>query len=118
MFKVNDKVLVYHDDRDPSPRVETVHKAHQKYVVLSDGSRFSRANGREWDGESYAQRFIELATTERLAQLEEARQEREDKVRATRLRDGIGRYLTKMGIEDLDALYAFLRERGMSAVVE
>jgi hypothetical protein len=60
MFNINERVFLYNDDNDLEPRVETVYKVHQKYVILMDGSRFSHGGG-EWKVVGSSRRIVLVA---------------------------------------------------------
>lgn len=116
MFQIGDKVFVFRDYNDADPRTDTVSGVNGNSVVLANGSRFTLA-GREWGkSKERLQGYIERFTASSLALVERRKYGKERAVQAFKLREAICEFVSMTPADDLDALYAHLRERGMPEV--
>jgi hypothetical protein len=115
MFQIGDTVLIFRSRYDIEPRQETVVRIGTKQLILSDGSRFT-IDGREWGNSGSSSCLtIKPATEERLAHLQWQR-EQELEERRLNLRNAVVRWIDRLPFAALEALYSFLRERGMPEV--
>lgn len=119
MFDIGDKVLVYRDHHDNAPRQRTVSKIQTTYVMLDDGSKFTKSGIAWGSSKNWFHSFIRHLDADLLAEVEAARAEQKATARKRANIKAIVRFVEHdMTPGELDRLAVHLRNMGMPAIEE
>lgn len=117
MFNIGDKVLVFKDHHDKSPRTETVYKSMPRKVVLMDGTAYT-ADGYQWgNSKSWFRSYIKHADEKTLAEVRAHKEYLAAEARKKATIKAIVSFVEyDMSSDEIDRLAAHLNNMGMPKV--
>jgi hypothetical protein len=108
------QVLCYRDHHSRAPRPSTVTKVTKTQVTIDTGEKFT-ADGREWgNSKAWFHSRIEIATPERLAEIEAERKRAALAEKQLLLKNTVLKFIANdMTPDEIEQLAARLRNMGM-----
>lgn len=115
-FAVGERVIRRKDYRDENPIVQIVARITKTQIVLVGGEKFN-THGKEWGrtGDIYGA-IIEPYTDEAWQFYVDTRAERIAATNARILRQACARFVHDLSADEINELYAYLRNKGMPEV--